>query len=1346
MLNAKYRKILTFLLLFISVGSFSANYYSLARLSSNEGLSQQDVECIVQDKQGFIWIGTYDGLNRFDGTHVIIFRHQPNDNNSISDNRILALAEWKDRDELWIGTDGGGLNCYNLKTGCFKHYYSDESNINSLTDNQIIDLYQSGEYMWASTANGPHRISFDTENHIKIEHFPLLHASGRLDSFQCTLSVTEDINGNTIAGTANGIYVKTPEDICFRKVKELRGSTREVMKDKTGNLWILTEDKLLSYSPDQQKLKNYLHTPFQLNIQSEVPFRRILPVTDRDYLVLSEKQVYWIRVQNNRFDIEPVLFSDNDFFSNNLLKNILLDHSMNVWITSNMDGTARFDLNSKSITCFPLEHPKAVDKIYIQTLIKDRQRRLWIGSSQGLFVHDFKQNKTIRIDRINEDIYDILEDKEHNIWVTSLHHIFYIPKGDINRIMSVRERSDLPFEINDFIGPYSLCADAQNTIWVGMRNGLLQIKKNETQFSYKLKNIQPYKSMGAVNNITKLYFNNERKSLLVGTKNTGLLEAHLNEQGDIEKIETIDSGNERHIWSIIKASNGNIYVGTDSGLRYLDNKNHTLQMMPNDIRLQTYKITGITEDNANNLWMNTSQGLLRYSLSNHQVMLYLNTDGLTTNILCEGILYDPEGFLYIGSIKGINKVDLSALMPNTIEPEFQFVGLRINNTQVLPNQLFNGRPLYNTTLGFLDKLVLKHNENNLTIEFAALHFSNPSKNKFQYQLEGFSQEWTEVDNNIRSATFTNLPSGIYRLKVKSANCDGFWNSTPKVLTIVITPPLWATPIAYLCYITFTLLVFYLIIRYIKERHRTKKQILMEHLEHRKEMEIAEVKLKYHTNITHELRTPLSLISAPVEELIRKSYTDDFLNFRLEIIKNNTDRLLQLINQFLDFRKVINAKYTITIRYENLREILTETRDSFLSMAEHKNIIIEFYDDLEEEMAWFDKDAIQKICSNLLSNALKYTPVKGKISIYATQNQDYSKVSISIEDTGIGIDEKELDKIFDRFYQVPGTLGGTGIGLNLCKQLITLHNGTITVKSRLKEGSIFTIEFPVNREAFPDNIVEHESKQQKEFSKKAPNSVKETEEEVIERKKALILVVEDNHELRSYITSLLKEDKQIEVLVASNGKEGYELAVSHIPNLIISDIMMPVMDGIELIQKSKADMRISHVPIILLTAKVSQENEIEGLYYGADDYIMKPFNPQILKLRVSNLLRLTRKKTHEVASGKEQLNNREKEFLLSFEKYVSENMSSPNFGIEEICRAMSLSRMQLYRKMTAIINKKPSQYIKEIKMKKAYTLMKEQGLNITETMYEVGHTNYTHFSRLFQEVNGISPREVLGMKK
>ena len=1328
------------ILFFVIAQNTVALNYKLTQISSNEGLSQQDVECIAQDKLGFIWIGTYDGLNRYDGNDFELLRHIPADPNSICDNRIFCLHEWPERNELWIGTDGGGLICYNLKTKKTKCYFVNKNNKNCLLDNQILCLDQENSNLWIGTSRGLNRITFTPRNGVNIEQYVLKSINSEKIS-QRINAIATDNQGDIIIGTDLGVYIKNKNDKEFKAVKGINTKIRKILKDKIGNIWMVSSAGIFYYSSFQQKINSYLDSPQKINFNSENPanIRSILPITDHLLLLATTTKIYWIHTTDNNFSFEEVSFSDNSFFENNTLKSLMIDRSMNIWITSEMDGVAKFDLNAKSINHYPLKNIKAQNKIFIQAMVKDYRGRLWIGSNNGIFIEDFKSKKTLKLESINETVLDVIEDKNKNIWITTLTDIYFISKGNEANTVSIKRQPNLPKFIFD--GPYALYADLKNTVWVGLRSGLLQIKRENNSFSYKFNKIKIFESTLSSNNITKLFFNEKENSMLIGTKNSGLLKATLSDKGDIKSIIAVSEfqkGTIDHVWSIFRAANGVIYIGTDSGLKKLIKKNgkQTLEVVSNDSRLQNYKIASIVGDNAHNLWLSTSFGLICYNTISKEIKQFFNTDGLSTNILTEGSLYDNKGFLYVGSIKGIDIIDLSSLNTNSELPKTQFVGLQINNTPVKVNQQINGRILLTNSLEFTKSIKLKYYENNFTIEFAALHYSNPAKNQFQYKLEGFSDGWIEVSNTIRSATFTNLPPGKYLLKVRSSNCDGVWNKTPIDLSIVIKPAPWNTVWAYLIYIIIIGVIFYYILKYYTDRQKLNKQLQEEHFEHKKDMEIAEVKLKYHTNITHELRTPLTLISAPTEELIEKKYNDEFLNSRLGIIKSNTDRLLQLIGQFLDFRKVINEKYTLKISNNNLHELLLNIQNNFLASAKSKNIDLELLYDMNIDLCWFDKEIVNKICYNLLSNAIKHTPNKGKISICATQNQAETWALISIEDTGVGIAENDIDKIFERFYQVTGTIGGTGIGLNLCKHLAMIHLGDIKVKSRLNEGSIFTLEIPITPEAFGEEVI---SIEQETYSKIENKQINDLPVET----KSLILVVEDNFELRDYITNLFSE--HCKVLVAKNGDEGLKIATSHIPDIIISDIMMPVMDGIEFTKECKNNIITSHIPIILLTAKVNQESQIEGLIYGADDYITKPFNPQILKLKVNNLIKLTKKRKDEVGENIEKLNERDQKFIATFEQIVLDNYAKQDFGMDKICQMMSISRMQLYRKTTAIIDKKPSELVKEIKMKKAYELIKEKGLNITEAMNELDYTSYTHFTKLFTEVNGVSPRNLMGLK-
>ena len=1329
------------LLIFGIYNIFSMNYH-LARLSCDDGLSQQDVECLLQDKIGRIWIASYDGLNRYDGNSITIFRHIPDDSNSISDNRVVALEEWASRDEIWIGTDGGGLNYYNMRTERFTPV------MNGAIRNQDIkclELYN--EMLWVGSVDGLSRITFTPDNRIHITPF-VLKGIGAGSKSQFIMSITHDSRGNTIVGTRDALYCKSPEESDFTLIMD-NVRVRQIIVDKGNNVWIIANDQLFFYPNLQQQTKGYLSSPVIVPFDTKRcgGYINLLSINEKTVVIsTAANRLFFINLYNNQFAFEEIVFSETDFFTNNSLKSLMLDRSMNLWISSSMDGTARFDLNEKMIYHYPLSLSNEPEKIFVQAITKDNRGRLWVGTGNGYYISDLQKGTVKRIGSIDESVWGLLADQKGNVWGTTQDHIFFFPQGDEAKKVSITHRKELQAVINQIDGPYGLYEDINNGIvWVGSRSGLLQIKEKNETFSFRFydKSIfdKPYLS-----NLTQFYLDPANQTLLIGTATDGLFEAKLSEQGDIvqtKPIRKISSNEKEHIWVIFPASNNKLYVGTDCGLKQLNVDEtgiyHFVPILSDDQRLQTYKITSIIEDDMQNLWLNTGFGLLSYNLKTQEIRQFDNTDGLSSKILTEGSFYDPDTRrIYTGSIRGVNIIELTALYTNKIPPKTIITGISINNTSIHPNVLLNRRVLLSSSLLYTKIIRLKHFENNITISFASLHYSNPTKNRFLFKLEGFNEDWIDAQGG-RLATFTNLSHGNYRFLAKSSNSDGVWEENPVELAIHIATAPWNTVWAYLVYSVLLACIGFFIYRYSDERRRHKHELFVEQFESQKKIEIAEIKLKYHTNVTHELRTPLSLILGPVDELIGKSYTDTFLNSRLQTIKNNADRLIHLVGQFLDYRKVVNSKYELRIRRENLHEVLLAVKNSFSSLAIQKGISLELFYDMNIDVCWCDAEIIKKIGYNLLSNAVKYTPENGKVSIYASTNADNSLLYLSIEDTGIGIEEKELDKIFHRFYQAPGTVGGTGIGLDLCKQLVNIHLGTIQVKSREGVGTIFTLKLPITKDAYDvNNIYENEVP----VLVSPVNLGKEMQKE---ESKPLILLVEDNSELCSYMTSLLLEDAK--VMVAGNGEEGYKMTVNHIPDIIISDIMMPVMDGIEFIQKCRENIITSHIPIILLTAKDGIESEIEGLTYGADDYIRKPFNPTTLKLKVNNAIKRFRKnKTNMENEGIKSLNEREQAFLNTFEKLVLDNLSVTEFGVDDICRLMYISRMQLYRKMIALVNKKTSQYIREIKMKKAYELIKMKGYNITETMYATGYTSYTHFSRLFTEVNGVSPRKLMGMKE
>lgn len=1330
--------------LFLTI-NIQAKSYRIAQLSTNEGLSQQDIECMLQDKFGYIWIGSYDGLNRYDGNQLTIFRHIPNDKNSISDNRIQSIAEWSSRDEIWIGTEGRGICCYRQKDGKFISFENDDTGGKGV----VGSLHQYGDAMWVGSLGGLSKITFDANNKMKTEFFPLKNVGDN----QHVMSISHDSKGNIIVGTWNGIYSKSPNESSFQQQTSGVG-VRRILNDKQGNLWVLTEQEAHYYSVSQQQIKSYLSSPFVLDIkfnQGEQP-RAITEITDRQFLLNSKSRLIWIHQKDNSFSYQNVSFSDDTFFINNEIRTTIVDNTMNIWVASAMEGVGRFDLNQKIIYRKILVDNEKDNRIIVQAMTMDRNKNIWVGTNLGCFISNGKTNNVSKIRGGEQAVFGLLSDSKGNVWSTALSDLFLYKNGQEAQRISLFDLPNFPKTITRKDGPYGLCEDEENNIiWVGFRSGILQIHHQEGKFAFKHYNKKLF-TTPHLSNITKFLLDKSTNSLFIGTATSGMFLAKLSSKGDIESITKIKSGpledqKELHVWTIYKASNGVTYIGTDSGLKQLttDSKGNYM-IIPcarKESQLDSYKITSILEDHKSNLWLSTGMGLISYNLETNNVRKYLNSDGLLSHTLSEGACFDADNnLLYIGCIKGVNVVELSSLGVNELPPRTIIQNIKINNQPIRTGEIFNKRILLPQSLNYTDEIKLKYFENNISFDFTALHYSNPDNNQYAYKLEGFNHDWVFTGTS-HTAAFTNLPAGTYRLLIKSANGDGVWETNPLKLEIEVATAPWKSNWAYILYFLVVAAALYLMYRYFREKRRIKQEVLFEQFEHQKKLEIAEVKLKYHTNITHELRTPLSLIVSPVQELVEAGYKDEFLNTRLQNIKNNSDRLLQLIGQFLDLRKVISDKYVLRVKRYRVDQHILGIKKNFEAAADQKHIVLDLYNDANLGYCWCDIEIVNKICYNLIANAIKYTPEVGQVNVYVSTNTDSTILSISVEDTGVGIAENELDSIFERFYQSPNSVGGTGIGLHLCRHLVTLHKGTIDVKSRLGEGTIFTVELPIYKEAFDADEIIGEDKTESAESILVSDD-KSLNENV--QGKPLILLVEDNHEFRKYVVSVLSEE--FNIVEAENGAIGYDLAVSRIPDLIISDIMMPVMDGIELTKKCKEDKLTSHIPFLLLTAKDTLDSEIEGLSYGADDYITKPFNLKTLKLKVRNLIKLTQKSDDvrkEEVEASPQLNERDQAFVDEFEKIVLDNISVPDFKIEDICQIMCISRMQFHRKMSALFAQKPSQYIKEIRMKKAYELMVQKGLNITETMQEVGYSNHSHFSKLFIEVNGKSPRDIMNMK-
>ncbi|MFZ4726402.1 MAG: ATP-binding protein, partial [Paludibacter sp.] len=710
-------------------------------------------------------------------------------------------------------------------------------------------------------------------------------------------------------------------------------------------------------------------------------------------------------------------------------------------------------------------------------------------------------------------------------------------------------------------------------------------------------------------------------------------------------------------------------------------------------------------------------------------------DGLFTSAMLEGMHIDRQNdLLYVGTTNGLNIINTAGQSSNPYPAKVQIADFLIYGKSIKSNpELYQHlkAPLYNT-----NEIKLNYKENNFSINFLATHYNDFDKNMYVYKLEGYDTDSITTDYKNRTASYNNLPAGTYRFWVKASNNDNNWRGEKQYLTIVVKSAPWLTIWAFIIYICLAGLIIRVIFQYLNRETKLKQQLVIKEIEGQHETEINNMKLRFHTNIAHDIRTPLTLISAPLEDIKNNHsiISNPFLNDRIGIIEKNVSRLLYLVNQFLDFRRLLNDGSTLHPETHFAPTAFTDIKESFIGFAKSKKIRYEFVIDINDHYLIFDLDKLTKILFNLISNSFKFTPDGGDIYVFIEQ-QNKSLV-LKVVDTGCGIPEKDLPNIFQRFYQAADSNNGTGIGLSLVKQLVDLCQGTIDIESKERQGTQFTINIPIEI-AWETNM--EELKIEIEEEEDLTTQIQEDE-----HRKATVLVVEDDNDLRSYLVKSLVD--KYSVFESVNGQDGFDKALRYTPDIIISDIMMPQVDGITLIKMVRNDYRTSHIPIIVLTAKTGENAEINALEAGAEDFIAKPFSSKSLMLKVNNYLRNLSSRNKEGGGIEEaKLLDREQLFLNKMNKVILNNLESPIFSIDFICDKMAISRMQLHRKMVALLGKSTSEYIREIKLDEAKKYFEKGERDIETVMLKIGVNSSFHFNKNFKVRFGVTIQDFIKSK-
>lgn len=1324
-----FKKIIIFIsLVLLETFCLQAQQLHFNALTVNNGLSQHDPSSIIQDSYGFIWIGTYDGLNRFDGYAVKSFYSKYDDKNSLSSNRIKCLYQ-DSKKRIWIGTDGSGLNYYSLKENAFFRIQTTErfSTINCIVENKLGELF-------VGTENGILKVKEGKTISLELLQIPLtgVNINKMILSHDGTIYITSN----------NGLW-KFKNNICEQITSLNNDSYISIIVDNHHKLWVANNNSII-----------VLDTNTKNDVITKIPLIENLNIRS---LCLSKNNTVWVGTYSNgllgintsNYKIISKSIKDKNnkrgLLSNTIL-DVFCDKANTLWI-ANRKGVCFANLEQKKFKEIDIDKNKISESHIRRLYIQDDYVYFGI-QSDGFYRYNRKTNNIetittdspignfLTVNKINNEIYI----GASNGIFKQVQNAPFFSKKNINTFNDSSQ--------NNIIN--SICNDSFGNIYYGTANGLVVESKNKTDWIHSL-----YSKAELLRNkkIFSLFYDSTENCVWIGTVSAGLFKVNLTANGEFFSLQIYSNlmNNDyfihnNSIWSFYKDSKGNLWIGTDSGL--LLKKKLSSKFISISARgIKGKKIMGIEEDSNHNLWLTNSLGLFSYNPNNSRVLQYSYKDGLSINTLTEAIGKDKDGTIFIGTIDGLNYFKPNEIRPNPFKSDVILTDFRVHGTSIFPNITYFDSKILENSINSTSEIHLNHKQNNFIFEFSSTNYSNPGKNKFKYKLEGCDKNWVYATSDHRFASYSNLSKGTYEFYIDAANEDGVWNNAPKKILIKITPAPWLSIYAYIGYFLILLAVIGTFIYFMNNKKELNHQIELDKIEIKKEQEINEFKLTFFTDIAHEFKTPLSLIIGPLNDLIENKHSKESIAFCYQILERNTQRMMHLVNQLLDFRKV-NANINIlNVSKSNLSELVSQTTKAFLWQAESENI--QFNVSVPDDFScYFDGDLIEKVLYNALSNAFKYTPRNGTIEIYLKPiwNGEKQSANLIITDSGKGISNEDKTKIFDRFFHGKERTS-SGIGLHLSHKLITEHKGKINVTDSRYGGTEFIISFPVSKEDYSENeLIVIKNKSKKIKSKNSVEKTKNTENlenlENVER----ILIVEDDHDLRAYLKNSLQNDFQI--FEASNGIEGLEQAQTKLPDIIISDVMMPEMDGVEMCEILKNDKRTSHIPLLMLTAKTDKEFKKNGLNSGAWDYISKPFNTKDLLQKIKNIIQTRNNfKTHLMDQNltievKKHYNSFDQKLISKVTTIINDKMQISDFSVEELATEVGLSRMQLHRKLKSLVGQSTTKFINTIKINFARKMIDEGCDRVQEVMDAVGFNSYSHFNSVFKEMVGKTPSEYI----
>ena len=1332
-----------------------ADDIKIVKISPAGGFTFDAISSICEDKFGFIWFGSNSGVYRYNSIETVKFINLPEDKSSLPGNTVRSL--YLDmKKALWIATNNGAC-IFDHQCECFKRFQFHDTSGNPSGNNVSQILQTSDSTYWMVDNKGFARIDLSAN---LVSYLPLPNDQ-QSDLIRISYKAPND-SRIWLGGQNGGIFYCDPPYRSITFFARVRTENVFSILPDRDQVWIgydwggadlfTRNGQLAEHFGDEMTGRNKIPSSRVRTIirdKNEIwigTFKGLARMKSGS-VELIEKEKYPGLLNNSIFQIyrdsrngiwigtwsgglSYINEWSNSFehykresYSNSLSDNVISDFEESAdgkIIVATEEGFLNFmDPNSHNFSVYRINGPKGIVN-HIKSLHTDGRGTLWVGTfASGIFYKTLGTSEFKHFDLIDdykEQFYDITSSREGVWFASSLRGLFYFDyqSRQIKRYMPL---SSDPESLSSAMVRSLLC-DSKGNIWVGTNGGLNRKDKGSKKF--------------------KRYFYNEDKNNRISSN---------------------------VIYSLLEDSRKNIWIGTaGGGVDIYDPASASFSQLSKQDGLPGNDVYGIQEDNAGVIWMSTENGLSAYSPVLKNFRNFEFTDGLQGNQFNPGSNFkSSRGELFFGGSNGFNKFDPSLMKENPEVPKAYITGLEINNQRV---SHVSDPELIKQSLLTLDHLELKYNQNSLRFDFAANNFLLPQKNRFKYRLNGYSPNWIEIQKENK-AIFTKIPPGDYVLEVMAANNDGRWNETPTRMGITIRSPFWSSYYAFLVYITVVLIIVYLLQRELRIRNRLQNSILQERIQRENEEKLHQLKLQFFTNISHEFRTPLTLILSPLALLKKKITGVEDSAEHLNLIENNANRLLRLVNQILDIRKIELGKVVFQPQSFDLIALCQEVFQCFSLQDNDRRIIFSFESDFSSLFITIEPDKIDKLIFNLLSNAMKYTPPGGTIQL-AVKNSEWQQemhpepwhsavgenlkgkfVTVLVKNDGQGIASNDVPHIFERFYQSPGQISGTGIGLHLCSEYIQLHKGQIEVFTGENMGATFLVRLPITageiekgiQEAISHTIVYENQKDG--LSAHASSSTKS-------EKETRILVVEDNREMQKFLCGILSEYYQVST--ADNGIDGLKVVKEFVPDLVLTDIMMPEMKGHEFCHILKNDLNTSHIPVLILTALSSVESQLEGFETGADDYVVKPFDDRVLLMRIRNLLEsraiLREKftKSHEEWHEEMQKYQPDRELLDMATAIIEKYLVDLNFSVDILASELNLSRSSLHRKLRALTNQSATEFIKFVRINKSIKLIENGETNIDEICFKVGFNSHSYYSMCFKKQLGLTPSEYINKNK